>query len=122
MKTNTNKEEKWEGVIEQLFSILVKEEIWDDAGECGSNCGNGCSCQETERRIKKEFQQIITTHTHTEERVREEREEGFMEGLRRHTWMKDGTTYVGNGTYTLKEAIESAKKDGLLTTPNPQPN
>jgi hypothetical protein len=39
---------------------------------------------------------------------------GFYFGLTRHTWMKDGITYVGNGTYTLKQAIEMAKKDGLL--------
>lgn len=37
-------------------------------------------------------------------------ENGFREGLLRHTWMKDGVTYVGNGTYTLTEAIEMASK------------
>jgi hypothetical protein len=41
-------------------------------------------------------------------------QKGFEAGLLRHTWMKDGTTYVGNATYTLKEAIEMAIKDGLL--------
>lgn len=39
---------------------------------------------------------------------------GFETGLLRHTWMRDGITYVGNATYTLKEAIEMAIKDGLL--------
>lgn len=39
---------------------------------------------------------------------------GFEVGLLRHTWMRDGVTYVGNATYTLKEAIEMAIKDGLL--------
>jgi len=40
---------------------------------------------------------------------------GFLEGLKRHTWMKDGVIYVGNGTYTLQEAIEFGKKDGLIS-------
>lgn len=31
--------------------------------------------------------------------------------LRRHTWMKDGTTYVGSGTYTLKQAQEMMERD-----------
>lgn len=31
--------------------------------------------------------------------------------LRRHTWMKDGTTYVGNGTYTLAQAQDMMVKD-----------
>lgn len=31
--------------------------------------------------------------------------------LRRHTWMKDGETYVGNGTYTLKEAQKMMEQD-----------
>ena len=39
---------------------------------------------------------------------------GFEEGLKRHTWMSNGITYVGNGTYTLQEAIKFSKKDGLL--------
>jgi len=39
---------------------------------------------------------------------------GFYEGLIRHTWQKDGVTYVGNATYTLKEAVEMAKKNGML--------
>lgn len=39
---------------------------------------------------------------------------GFLEGLKRHTWMKDGITYVGNGTYTLQEAVKRARKDGFL--------
>lgn len=42
------------------------------------------------------------------------RECGFLEGLKRHTWMKDGITYVGNGTYTLREAIEMAERDGII--------
>ena len=36
--------------------------------------------------------------------------------LRRHTWMKDGVTYVGNGTYTLAQAqkmLEADYKDYL---------
>ena len=37
--------------------------------------------------------------------------EGLLIGLKRHTWMKDGITYVGNGTYTLKEAIKMLKND-----------
>jgi len=37
--------------------------------------------------------------------------DGLIIGLKRHTWMKDGTTYVGNGTYTLKEAIELLKRE-----------
>lgn len=41
--------------------------------------------------------------------------EGFLEGIKRHTWMKNGITYVGNGTYTLKEAIELAKRDKKIT-------
>lgn len=36
---------------------------------------------------------------------------GLLEGLRRHTWMKDGVTYVGNGTYTLSDAIDMLVKD-----------
>lgn len=43
-------------------------------------------------------------------------EDAFLEGLKRHTWMKDGVTYVGNGTYTLKEAVKSAEQDNLLTS------
>lgn len=43
------------------------------------------------------------------------RADAFMEGLKRHTWMKDGVTYVGNGFYTLKEAIKLAERDGLLS-------
>lgn len=31
--------------------------------------------------------------------------------LRRHTWMMDGTTYVGNGTYTLAKAQEMMERD-----------
>lgn len=31
--------------------------------------------------------------------------------LRRHTWMKDGVSYVGNGTYTLKQAQEMLESD-----------
>jgi len=50
----------------------------------------------------------------------EERKDAFLEGLRRHTWMKDGITYVGNGTYTLTEAIELAERDGLLPRLNKQ--
>ena len=40
--------------------------------------------------------------------------EGFLMGLKRHTFMKDGVTYVGNGTYTLKEALERAVNEDLL--------
>ena len=40
--------------------------------------------------------------------------DGFLQGLKRHTFMKDGVTYVGNGTYTLKEALESAVNEDLL--------
>ena len=43
-------------------------------------------------------------------------EKGFMMGLLRHTWMKDGTTYVGNGTYTLKEAKKMAFEEGLISS------
>lgn len=39
---------------------------------------------------------------------------GFREGLLRHTWMKDGVTYVGNGTYTLSQAIKMAADEGLM--------
>lgn len=38
---------------------------------------------------------------------------GFREGLLRHTWQKDGITYVGNGTYTLSEAISMAAEERL---------
>ncbi len=42
------------------------------------------------------------------ENMRQEYERGFyegmFEGLRRHTWMKDGVSYVGNGMYTLEHA------------------
>lgn len=31
--------------------------------------------------------------------------------LRRHTWMKDGTSYVGNGTYTLTQAQAMLEED-----------
>jgi len=30
--------------------------------------------------------------------------------------MKDGVTYVGNGTFTLKESLESCRKEGLITS------
>ena len=40
--------------------------------------------------------------------------QGFMEGLSRHTWMRDGISYVGNGTYTLSEAIIMATDEGLI--------
>ena len=46
------------------------------------------------------------------------KQDGFLEGLKRHTWMENGITYVGNGTYTLREAIEFAKKDGLINPLN----
>lgn len=39
---------------------------------------------------------------------------GVMKGMRRHTWMRDGIVYVGSGTYTLKDAIRMAKKDGAI--------
>ena len=39
---------------------------------------------------------------------------GVANGMRRHTWMKDGITYVGSGTYTLKDAHRIAKKDGAI--------
>jgi len=32
-------------------------------------------------------------------------EQGLVAGLRQHSWMKDGTTYVGTGIYTLGQAI-----------------
>lgn len=38
-------------------------------------------------------------------------EQGVLDGLDRHTWMRDGVTYVGNGTYTLRQAIQMAAKD-----------
>ena len=37
--------------------------------------------------------------------------DGLIIGMKRHTWMKDGITYVGNGTYTLKEGIEKLKAE-----------
>lgn len=49
------------------------------------------------------------------EQMQVAREEGFNEGIRRHTWMKDGVTYLGNGTYTLAEGLDMAKKEGLIT-------
>jgi predicted CopG family antitoxin len=49
-----------------------------------------------------------------EEEIKEVKKEGLLEGIERHTWMKDGITYVGNGTYTLEEAISFAKEEGLL--------
>jgi len=39
---------------------------------------------------------------------------GVKIGLMRHVWMKDGVTYVGNGTYTLAQAIKSAVDEGLI--------
>lgn len=39
---------------------------------------------------------------------------GVAKGMRMHTWMKDGITYVGNGTYTLKDALRLAKKDDAI--------
>ena len=33
------------------------------------------------------------------------------EVLRRHTWMKDGTTYVGNGTFKIREAVVMLERD-----------
>jgi hypothetical protein len=42
--------------------------------------------------------------------------QGFYQGLTRHTWMKNGITYVGNGTFTLQEAKNMARKEGLLPT------
>lgn len=36
---------------------------------------------------------------------------GLYDGIKKHSWMKDGVTYVGNGTYTLKEAVEMMKKE-----------
>ena len=39
---------------------------------------------------------------------------GVMIGMKRHTWMRDGITYVGSGTYTIKDAIRMAKKDGAI--------
>lgn len=32
--------------------------------------------------------------------------QGFIHGLDAYAWWKDGKSYVGNGCYTLKEAIE----------------
>lgn len=52
--------------------------------------------------------------------IKDTRKEAFLEGLRRHTWMENGITYVGNGIYTLSEAIEMAERDGLLSPLNPQ--
>lgn len=48
-----------------------------------------------------------------EQEIENARGEGLREGLRRHTWMRDGVTYVGNGTYTLKEAEAMLEKDLL---------
>jgi|GEM_PF-5109377 len=39
---------------------------------------------------------------------------GVMIGMRRHIWTKDGVVYVGSGTYTIKDAIRMAKKDGVI--------
>jgi len=39
---------------------------------------------------------------------------GFREGLIRHTWQRDGVTYVGNGTYTLSQAVKMASDEGLI--------
>lgn len=36
---------------------------------------------------------------------------GLVIGIKRHTWMRDGVTYVGNGTYTLEDAIKLLKID-----------
>jgi hypothetical protein len=38
-------------------------------------------------------------------------EQGVEDGLLRHTWMRDGVTYVGNGTYTLAQAREMVEAD-----------
>jgi len=50
---------------------------------------------------------------YVEELVRCKGHEKFAEGLRRHSWMKDGVTYVGNGTYTMKEALGMAVGAGF---------
>jgi hypothetical protein len=39
---------------------------------------------------------------------------GYKQGMTRHTWMKEGKTYVGNGTYTLRESLKSAENEGLI--------
>ncbi len=39
---------------------------------------------------------------------------GFLVGLNRHTWMKDGVSYVGSGFYTLEEALKMARDEGLI--------
>lgn len=35
-------------------------------------------------------------------------EQGLVDGLFRHAWMKDGTYYVGTGIYTLGQSIDAA--------------
>jgi len=37
--------------------------------------------------------------------------EGLMTGVKRHIWMRDGVTYVGNGTFTLKQATQMIDED-----------
>lgn len=39
---------------------------------------------------------------------------GLLDGLGRHTWMRDGITYVGNGTYTLEQARDFLVQDNLI--------
>lgn len=41
----------------------------------------------------------------------EEVQELMGQALRRHTWMKDGVTYVGNGTFNFKQAHAMMEKD-----------
>lgn len=41
----------------------------------------------------------------------EEVQDFMGQALRRHTWMKDGVTYVGNGTFTFKQAQVMMEKD-----------
>lgn len=70
------------------------------------------------KRLQGRRQPLLVDHYALAQMVRELRRQAMREALTRHSWMRDGVSYVGNGTFTLKQAEklldEDLAKGGML--------
>lgn len=67
--------------------------------------------QKIRERLKIKTNEILGDYSPKNKREMEVYVRGVLHGMQRHSWMRNGTVFVGNGQYTMQQAISMMMED-----------